>query len=170
MDESTRQIVLEAVKTAVITELRGEEIYQAAAERSTDPAAAQMFKSLAEDERQHKSFLEQNFKSLLERGEWSIPATPENLTPLDHSDIVSEDFLQRVKGGTFEMAVIAAGCELERAAIRFYEGQAEECPDEESCEVFRFLANWEKSHLDALTDLEARLRDQYFADQGFAPF
>ncbi len=170
MDQATRRIVLEAVKTAIITELRGEEIYKAAAERATDPAAKQMFESLAADETQHKIFLEKNFKSLLETGTWSVPAVAENLTPLDHTEVISSEFLQRVKGGAFEMAVIAAGCELERSAVNYYSQQAEECPDEESQRVFRFLAEWEKDHLNALTELEGRMKDQYFADQGFAPF
>jgi len=170
MDQAQRQVVLEAVKAAIITELRGEEIYQAAAERATDPAAKQMFESLAADERQHKAFLEKNFRSLLEDGTWSIPATAENLTPLDNSDVINDEFLMRVKGGAFEMAVIAAGCELERSAIEFYSTQAAECPDEESAGVFRFLSDWEEGHLQALSELEGRLKDQYFADQGFAPF
>jgi rubrerythrin len=169
MDLITRKIVLEAVKTAIITELRGLEIYKAAAERTTDPSARLMFQSLANDEAHHKEFLESNFRSLLEKGEWSVPATPENLSPLDDSDVITPQFLKRVKGGSFEMAVVATGCELELSAINFYSRAADECPDEESSKVFRFLADWEKGHLDALTELEGRMKDQYFADQGFAP-
>ena len=170
MDEANRRIVLEAIKTAIITELRGYEIYKAAAERADDPAAKQMFSSLAEDERHHKVFLERNFQSVLETGEWAVPATPENLSPLDDSEIVNPDFLKRVKGGAFEMAVVAAGCELELSAIKYYKEAAEECPDEESAKVFRFLADWEKDHLHSLTELEKRLKDEYFAAQGFTPF
>ena len=61
------------------------------------------------------------------------------------------------------------GCELELSAITFYTKAADECPDEESSKVFRFLADWEKGHLDALSELEERMKDQYFADQGFSP-
>jgi rubrerythrin len=67
------------------------------------------------------------------------------------------------------MAAVAAGVELELAAINYYKKAAEECPDEESAGVFRFLADWEKDHLDGLNELEKRLRDEYFADQGFVP-
>lgn len=170
MDLATRKIVLEAVKTAIITELRGYEIYRAAAERTTDASAKQMFQSLADDERHHKEFLEKNFKSLLEHGTWAVPATPENLSPLDHSEIITADFLKRVRGGDFEMAVVAAGCQLELSAINFYKQAAKDCPDEESAAVFRFLADWEGDHLRNLADLEARMKDQYFADLGFSPF
>lgn len=169
MNNASRKIVLEAVKTAIITELRGLEIYKAAAERTTDRSAKLMFESLANDEAHHKHFLEKNFESLLAKGEWSVPATPENLTPLDDSQVITPQFLKRVKGGAFEMAVVAAGCELEMSAIHFYSKAADECPDEESAEVFRFLANWEKGHLEALTELEERLKEQYFAERGFAP-
>jgi rubrerythrin len=170
MEETVRRVVLEAIKTAIITELRGVEIYQAAAERATDPAAKMMFKQLADDERHHKAFLEANFKSILERGEWDVPATPQNLSPLDDSKILNPDFLNRVKGGSFEMAAVAAGAELELSAINYYKKAAAECPDEESAKVFQFLADWEADHLSHLTDLEKRLTDEYFASQGFSPF
>ena len=170
MNEANRKIVLEALKTAIITELRGYEIYKAAAEKATDPNARLMFEKLADDELAHKVFLEKNFKSIIDAGVWSVPATPENLSPLDQTDIIGPDFLKRVKGGSFEMAVIATGVTLERTAIDYYEKAAAECPDEESTKVFRFLASWEQDHLKALASLEARLRDEYFADQGFARF
>ena len=169
MDEATKKIVIEAIKTAIITELRGYEIYKTAAERSTDPAAKYMFEKLAEDEKHHKHFLEKNFKSVLETGTWAVPATPENLSPLDDSEIIDKDFLQRVKGGSFEMAVVATGCQLELSAINYYKKQAEECPDEETAKVFRFLATWEADHLEQLNTLEERLKDLYFADLGFSP-
>ena len=169
MDQANKRIVLEAIKTAIITELRGYEIYKAAAERATDPSAKLMFKQLADDEKHHKDFLEKNFHSVLERGEWAVPATPENLTPLDDSDIVNPDFLKRVKGGAFEMAVVAAGVELEMSAINYYKKAADDCPDEESSKVFRFLAEWEADHLEHLANLESRLKDHYFADLGFTP-
>lgn len=170
MDQASRRIVLEAIKTAIITELRGYEIYKAAAERADDPAARLMFKKLAEDEGHHKEFLEKNFHSILDRGEWAVPATPENLSPLDDSDIVNPDFIKRVKGGSFEMAVVAAGVQLEMSAIEYYKKAAAECPDDESSKVFEFLAEWEDDHLRNLTDLQERLKDEYFASQGFAPF
>lgn len=169
MDQATRKIVSEAIKTAIITELRGYEIYKAAAERTTDPAAKMMFEKLAEDEGYHKEFLVKNFKSVLEKGEWAVPATPENLSPLDDSEIVNKDFLKRVKGGAFEMAVVAAGAELELAAINYYKKAAADCPDEESAKVFRFLSDWEADHLESLSQLEERLKDEYFADLGFTP-
>lgn len=160
--------VLEAVRTAIITELRGYEIYKAAAERAADPSARQMFQCLADDEKAHKEFLELNYRSLLAGGGWAVPATPENLSPLDHTDIINADFLRRVRGGSFEMAVIAAGVELERSAIAYYNEQAMACPDETGRHNFRFLADWEKGHLEALVDLERQMRDQYFAEQGFS--
>jgi len=169
MDKSSLSVVLEAVKKAIITELRGYEIYKAAAERTTDPEARRMFQSLAEDEAAHKAFLEKNYQGLIEKGDWAVPATPANLSPLDHSEILNSEFLQRVKGGDFEMGVIAAGVELERSAIEFYKQQAIECPDDRGRATFHFLADWEKGHLESLAELEKSMRDQYFADRGFSP-
>jgi len=167
MEKAQRNAVLQTLKTAIITELRGYEIYKAAAEKASDPNARMMFESLAEDELTHKFFLEQNFKSILKDGTWSVPATPQNLSPLDHSEIISPEFLRRVKGGSFEMAVIATGSMLERTAIDFYSKAADQSLDEESMKVFRFLATWEQDHLRALSELEQRMSEEYFASQGF---
>jgi rubrerythrin len=68
------------------------------------------------------------------------------------------------------MAVVAAGSALEISAINYYKQAAKECPDEESAKVFTFLAEWEADHLKSLTELEDRMRDEYFADRGFSPF
>ena len=65
--------------------------------------------------------------------------------------------------------LISAGVELERSAIEFYRKSADECEDEESAKVFRFLADWEKDHLQNLSDLQDVMKDQYFAEQGFTP-
>lgn len=170
MNRKDRNTVLEAIKMAIITELRGFEIYNAAVERTDDPTAKLMFKQLADDELHHKKFLEKNFRSVLETGEWAVPATPETLTPFDQSEIVSQKVIDRVKAGSFEMAVVAAGVELERSAIEFYNKAAKDCPDEESAAVFSFLANWEADHLRSLILLEGHMREQYFAKQGFARF
>ncbi|MGD8394237.1 MAG: ferritin family protein [Candidatus Eiseniibacteriota bacterium] len=169
MDESTKKLVLEAIKTAIITELRGYEIYKAAAERATDPNARLMFEKLARDEQHHKAFLERNFQSILADGTWAVPATAENLNPLDDTEIIDPAFLKRVKGGSFEMAAVAAGSALEQSAIDYYNRAADSCPDPESAQVFRFLATWEDEHLEHLTELEDRLKDEYFAEQGFTP-
>lgn len=168
MEETTLKAVLEAVKTAIITELRGYEIYKAAAERAQDPDVKTMFESLARDEAMHKQFLERNYQGLLQEGRWTVPASPEALTPLDHSDVIGPSFLKRVKGGSFEMAVIATGVELERSAIEYYKRQAASCPDETARATFEFLADWEVGHLEALADLERQMRDEYFAQQGFS--
>ncbi|MBI3450215.1 MAG: ferritin family protein [Acidobacteria bacterium] len=168
MDSASRKNVLEVLKSAIITELRGYEIYKAAAEKATDANCRLMFQKLAEDELAHKVFLEQNFKSILKDGAWSVPATPQNLSPLDHSEIITPDFLKRVKGGAFEMAAVATGCTLERAAIDFYAKAANDCEDEESAKTFRFLATWEMDHMRSLSELEFRMRDEYFAEQGFS--
>ena len=170
MQEAERKQVLRAIQDAIITELRGYEIYKAAAEKASDPNARMMFEELAEDERCHKLFLERNFKSVMETGEWAVPATPENLSPEGDHKIFSPEFMLRIKGGDYEMAVVAAGCELELSAIRFYQKAAEEAPTEEVAKVFRFLADWEKGHLKSLTDLESKMKDEYFADRGFARF
>jgi rubrerythrin len=170
MQEAERKQVLKAIQDAIITELRGYEIYKAAAEKATDPNARMMFEELAEDERCHKIFLERNFKGLVETGKWTVPATAENLTPENSTSIFNSEFMLRIKGGDFEMAVVAAGCELELSAIRFYQKAAKEAPTEETAKVFRFLATWEEGHLKSLSDLESKMKDEYFADRGFAKF
>ena len=160
---------IDAVRTAIITEIKGLELYQTAATKAEDPDAKRMFEMLAEEERRHKAFLEVHYASLVKSGEWAAT----ELKPLDEEKveefILDESFRRSLRRGTFEIAVVSIAVDLEAKAVAFYKEVATTSEDPGTRTVFEHLARWEEGHHAQFLAIEKELRDAYFSDQGFSP-
>jgi rubrerythrin len=90
---------------------------------------------------------------------------------VDHGshDIINDQFKKSLKRGSFELAVISIGCDLERKAIAYYKEQAAKTDDPGLQQLFTWLVEWEDGHLEQLLELEKIYQDAYWADQGFSP-
>ena len=75
MDEKQLSSAIDAVKTAILTEMQGYELYKGAAERTADPEARRMFHLLAKEEEQHNRMLHDQFRSLMKDKKWVSPPT-----------------------------------------------------------------------------------------------
>jgi rubrerythrin len=166
--ESVRKS-LAGLRTAIETEIGGLEFFKTAAERCDDPAGKEMFLSLAREEIEHKRLLEMEFQSLLAKGRFLPHEVVTREFPLEETAIPVEAFRRSLERSHFEMSAVGIGILLEKNAIAHFERMAEETDDEEARKTFRWLAAWERGHLDTLAELDRALRDAYWADQGFAP-
>lgn len=169
MESAKHQRMVEAVKTALMTEIKGQQLYSHAVTQTPDPDAKAMFEALARDEEDHVRILKAQYKSLMQTGKIDLSVV--HPAEVDHgaAPIIDDAFRKALKRGTFEMAVIGIGCDLEKKAIAFYKSEAEKAEDPDLKQVFTWLATWEVGHLDQLLELEKMLQDAYWADQGFAP-
>jgi len=169
MKKEQLQTAIDAVRTAIITEIKGLELYQTAAAKVQDPDARRMFEMLAEEELRHKAYLEGHYASLIKSGEWAKT----ELTPFEKDDvgdfILDESFRKSIRGGSFEMAVVAIAVDLEAKAVDFYKNVATTAEDPETRKVFQHLVGWEEGHHRQFLAIEKEMRDAYFADRGFAP-
>ncbi|MDX9721498.1 MAG: ferritin family protein [Myxococcota bacterium] len=170
MDESTKTMLVDAVKQALMVELKGQQLYSHAADQAKDATAKMLFRDLANDENEHMRVLQAQYRSLLADGKVDVAAL--HPAEVDHaaSRIVTDEFRKSLAQGTFELAVVSIGCDLERRAILFYEEQAQRAEIAELKALFQALAKWEKGHLEALSELEKLMQDEYWSRQGFAPF
>ena len=128
-----------------------------------------MFEALARDEDEHVALLQAQYKSLVEAGR--IDLSQVHPAEVDHGagHVIDDGFRKSIKRGTFEMAVIGIGCDLENKAITYYRDQAKKTEDPDLKQLFTWLAEWEVGHLEHLVELEKMLQDEYWADQGFSP-
>jgi len=83
--------------------------------------------------------------------------------------VIDDNFRKSLKRGTFEMAVIGIGCDLEKKALAYYQEQANATRDADLKQLFTWLHQWETGHLENLMELETMLQDAYWSDQGFSP-
>ena len=164
-----QQRMIEAVKNAIMTEIKGQQLYSHAAATTQDPSARTMFTTLARDEDEHVALLQAQHKSLVEAGR--IDLSQVHPAELDHGagHVIDDSFRKSIKRGTFEMAVIGIGCDLENKAINYYRDQAARTDDPDLRQLFTWLGEWEVGHLAQLVELEKMMQDEYWADQGFAP-
>ena len=168
MDEKQLTSAIDAVKTAILTEMQGYELYKAAAEQTADPEARRMFHLLAKEEEGHSRMLHEQFKSLMQDKQWKPPPT------LAHGEgfeslVADENWRKSLQFGTMELAVVSLGASLEAKAVAFYQKAAQETPDPEGRKVFEWLVGWEEDHLKWMGWLEEDLKQRFWADQNFAP-
>jgi rubrerythrin len=168
-EDKKRQRMIEAVKAAVMTEIKGQQLYEHAASTTEDPTARAMFEALAHDEDDHVRILQAQYKSLMKEGKVDISMV--NPAELDHGagHVIDDEFRKSIKRGKFEMAVIGIGCDLEKKAIAYYKEQADQAEDPDLKQLFTWLSEWEVGHLEHLLELEKMLQDEYWADLGFSP-
>ncbi len=169
MNKEQLQTAIDAVRTAIITEIKGQELYKTAAAKTEDPDARRMFEGLAEEEEGHKAYLEQHYASLMKAGAWAQTELSEHAKEHVEEFIFDEAFRRSLKRGSFEMAVVAIAVDVEAKAVAFYKEVAENAEDPETRRVFQHLVAWEEGHHRQFLAMEKELRDAYFADRGFAP-
>jgi rubrerythrin len=168
MDQKQLSSAIDAVKTAIMTEMQGYELYKGAAERTTDPEARRMFQLLATEEESHSRMLHEQFKSLMQAKVFTAPPTVEEGEGFE-ALVADPKWRKSLKFGNMELSAVSIGANLEARAIAFYQQCAQTTQDPEGRKVFEWLVLWEEDHLKWMQTLEDELRQRYWADQGFAP-
>jgi len=172
MDEP-RQKIIEGLKIAVEAEASGYHFYTMTAEKTDDPAGAEAFKILAAEEESHLNYLNQQLKSFIEKGEPDPSLELGEQFDFTASPIFSDDLVSRAGKAQFEMSALSIGMQLEKSSIDFYESQAKFASDAGLPVVEMFymeLVKWEKKHYEALSRQQELLREDFWAQGGFAPF
>lgn len=168
---SIDQRLADALLKAIRAERDGSSFYMMAAQSTSDAKGKEVFETLAGEELDHMSFLTLQYNSLLHTGAFDSAAT---LGPrLDLSDswpIFSESIKTRIKSSHYEMSALSIGAQLEHDAMLFYKHQSETVANPEARKFFAELAEWETGHYNALILQQQSLKEDYWADSGFAPF
>ncbi len=167
-DPKTEQMIT-AIKDAIMTEIKGQQLYSHAALQTEDPSAKAMFEALAKDEDEHVALLKAQYDNILNNG--MVDLSQVHPAEVDHGagHVIDDGFRKSIKRGTFELAVVGIGCDLENKAIAYYREQAEITEDADLRQLFTWLSEWEVGHLKQLMELEKMMQDEYWADQGFSP-
>ncbi len=168
MDQKQLSSAIDAVKTAIMTEMQGYELYKGAAERTTDPEARRMFQLLADEEENHSRMLHEQFKSLMQSHVFAAPPKVEEGEGFE-TLVADPKWRKSLRFGNMELSAVSIGSNLEARAIAFYKKCAETTQDPEGRKVFEWLVLWEEDHLKWMQTLEDELKERYWADQGFSP-
>jgi rubrerythrin len=161
----------EVILRAIQTEADGYQFYSLAARNVSDPKGKDVFETLAQEELGHGRFLQAQREALQKTGQVdeSIKLGPR--APLEGPNpIFSNDIKGRLKTAQFEMSALSIGLQLELSSEENYRKQAERVSDPKVRAFFLELAAWESGHYQALLKQQETLKDDFWAQGGFAPF
>jgi len=163
--------IREVLKKAYQIEVDGYTFYSMVADRAEKPAVRELFDKLARDEIQHKAFITNVMGSFEDKGieAFNIQRRDPDLRAFVGT-IYTSAFKAKAENADFEMGVLSVGMTLEQRAIEYFTGAAKHAVEAEVRDFYQFLADWEKGHLEALQKLYGGVREDFWAEGGFAPF
>lgn len=160
--------MIDIIKGAILLELKGRSFYESVANQTKNDGVREIFETMAEEEQKHIAVLSNHYTSLVEKGK----IEPSNYEEKPE-DVITNVLVQKVRdeisGADYEAAAISAAMLMEEKAVEFYSRRAESSTDQAEKELFRWLANWERTHLQYLTELDKELRDKVWQDNQFWP-
>ncbi len=77
---------------------------------------------------------------------------------------------RKIDAASFEAAAISAAMAMEEAAIRLYADRAKKTRDRHEKALYRWLVEWETSHLEMLSKIDQDLKESIWHDNAFWPF
>jgi len=159
--------ITNVLKKAFQVEVDGFTFYSMAAERTTKPAAQQLFERLARDETEHQAYIRAVMRRYEEHGASSFHFDPRNPDLAEFSsEIFTESFKEQAQGEVSELGVLSIGVQLESNAVAFFSAAAHEASDPQITGFYQFLADWEGMHLRTLKQLYDSIRVDFWPEEG----
>jgi len=162
MDNQT----LSYIKQAIINEIEGYEFYRMAAGQARELLIKETYLELAEEERKHVVWL-QDLHKKIEGKEHKLVLDSIEAPP--SPDIFNWKNLDREDPKT-ALSVFGIALQLEKASYEFYEKVGNEVEDEIAKKLFKILENWERAHYETFDKEYNLLKEDWWSEQGFAPF
>jgi rubrerythrin len=168
---SGNQQVLDILKKAYQIEIDGYTFYSMTAERAEKEAVRELFAKLAADEVQHQAFLRGIAGAYNAKGAdaFKIDLRSPEARAINQA-LFTGKFREQAATTEFELGVLSIGMTLETNALTYFSKAADQAPEKEIKAFYRFLADWEQQHFDALQTLFNAVRADHFAASSFAPF
>jgi rubrerythrin len=167
-DEMTESSALDILKHAILLEKRGKAFYRTAADQSINDDVKAFFATMAAEEVQHVKILSEQYKAFKETGRFKAPDA--QATGTISKNVLTPEVKSRIAAADFEAAAISAAMLMEERAIALYAKRTNEAQDPEEKKLYRWLADWEKEHLEFLAAIDGELKERIWNDSGFWPF
>ncbi|MBD3368806.1 hypothetical protein GF402_00395 [Candidatus Fermentibacteria bacterium] len=159
---------LEAIKGAILLERRGSTFYRSVADKTDNGAVAEVFRTMAAEEKKHESVLNEHYSSLVRDGRLAAISDVGGATEHDE-EIINRHVKGEIEASGYEAAAISAAMGLEKEAISYYDQKASEGEGDTERELYEWLSRWEQTHLEFLARMDRALMEQVWFDNRFWP-
>lgn len=160
---------LTIISQAILNETEGFEFYKLAANQSTSQSTKEALLELANEELKHANYLKKLWSKLTDGGHININDILESGIEIPSPDIYKWDKVDK-SSTSVAMSIFGIGIQMEKSSIDFYTDAKNKAKSEASIALFDLLINWEKVHLHQFTKQYNILKEDWWAEQGFAPF
>lgn len=160
------KVELELIKQAIINEIEGYEFYKLASAHGSG-ASKEAFLELANEELKHVEFLRALFNKIKSGDEDDYQLALETEVP--SPEIYKWDKIGK-ELSSMAMSVFSIGIQMEKDSIEFYQNAKEASSLKVAKDLFDLLIKWEKVHLDQFTEQYNLYKEDWWNEQGFAPF
>jgi rubrerythrin len=166
---STKADLINSIKKAMQGEMDSINLYQNAADHSSDHEVKEFFLSRREEERQHYNYLLDYYQQLssdLQPADISSELLKENL----EKSIFSDSFVKRIGEDQALFSAISTALLLEKDAIDHYRKCEEQTDIMSLKSFFGILVKWEMKHYDELVQIQQDAERYYWQENRFEPF
>ena len=144
---------LTALNQAIELEVKGQRFYLEAAECTTNPKGAEMFRSLADDEVIHERILRRQLDALTQGEGWVVPEGVDEVTAdltaliFPQSEKVCEETLRPDES---DRDALLFALQIENESFNLYREMAQTTEDPNGKRMYEYLAKIERGHFDLL--------------------
>jgi rubrerythrin len=160
---------LAIISQAVLNEMEGYEFYKMAGDQAKTQGNKEAFNHLANEELKHAEYLKKLWAALSDGGELKIEDILSSGIEIPSPEIYRWDKVDKAFA-TLAMSIYGIGMQMEKNSIDFYEDTKKKFSSKSSIDLFDLLIKWEKVHLDQFTNQYQILKEEWWAEQQFAPF
>lgn len=154
---------LEVIKLAILNEVEGYQFYKMYSEKVSSPEVSRTFMDIANEELEHIEYLKKlttnSKEENLQMAQVEVPPPGifkfSTLTPAELS---------------LALAAFSIATKMEDDSQKFYAEAAGKAQTEEEKALFEKLQAWETQHRDSFEAKYQELKDDWWADNAFAPF
>ena len=161
---------VEILKNAILLEKRGQAFYGKVAEQASGKAVKEFFEMMADEEVKHVKILSDQFKAYQRDHEFTPGEYNKAFSGNIASKVLTEQLKKELSAADYEAAAISAAMSMEENAINLYSNRAAETVDPNEKDLYQWLADWEKQHLNFLSDIDKELTEEIWHDNSFWPF
>ena len=158
---------LNIISQAILNEVEGYEFYRMAANQAGTGESKEAFLELANEELKHVEFLKALFDRIKNDKTDDIKLALETAPP--SPDIYNWNKIDK-EFTSLAMSVFSIGIQMEEASIVFYEEAKSKTKFDEAKKLFDLLIKWERVHLSQFVEQYNMHKENWWADQSFAPF
>ncbi len=158
---------LDIIKQAILNEIEGYEFYRMAARQAESKESEEAFNELANEELKHAGYLRELFNQIKDGKEDDFALSFLSAAP--SPKIFEWEKIGHQQTG-LALSVFGIGVQMEKASIDFYEQAKQGTQYENARKLYEMLIYWEKVHLQQFNAQYNRYKEDWWNDQGFAPY